>query len=98
MEQAGGRLVGQFLSAQLMEQCIAAGFDAVETLDTSTTPMDAIEITDIKRGTTVTTAYTPSVTVVDSVVNKKLVTVRITWESSAGLGSTEYQSFVARNG
>ena len=45
MERAGGRLVGQFLANQLMEECIAAGYDLVSNLATNpASPPEPLEL------------------------------------------------------
>ncbi len=95
MEKSGGRLVGQFLAHQLMEECLAAGHEAVGTL---TGPQQPILLTERVRGVEKTVEYFPEITVSGATVDGEVmrqVRVRVEWYESGGRGSVEYSSLLA---
>lgn len=97
MAQSGGRLVGQFLANQLMEECIAAGYDSVGTL---TGPRPEIVMNEIVRDVNKSVTYVPTVTVVEptGALTMRLVTVRVEWDEQNGRGFVEYESQLAQAG
>ncbi len=102
MNKSGGRLVGQFLANELMEECLAAGYDSVDTL-AITRP--EIEMREIVRDAEKVTLYQPTITVADLSIpgpsgnlTPKLVTVRVEWDEQEGRGFVEYQSQLAEAG
>lgn len=105
MERAGGRLVGQFLANQLMEECIAAGYDLVSNLATNpASPPEPLELSETMRGIKKDVEYRPTITVVDTPVpgspnaRMKLVTVRVEWDEHNGTGWIDYTSQLTESG
>lgn len=101
MNKSGGRLVGQFLANELMEECLAAGYDSVDTL-AGTRPDIVMEETVRDADKSVT--YYPSVVLdpkppdTSGVLQMRTVTVRVEWDEQEGRGFVEYQSQLAKAG
>ena len=107
MMRAGGRMVGQFLANQVMEECIAAGWDSVDTFDPNTadgapTVGTPINMNEIVRDSNKVTVYTPSVNVERTTmaggIEVKMVTVRVEWDEQEGRGWIEYSSQLVESG
>ena len=113
MEFAGSRLVGQFLANQLMEECIAAGYDTVDELGG---PRPDFVMNEIVRSENKTVIYQATITIVpmDGASGHpiapiattgsptdpfpKEVTVKVEWDQQNGKGEIEYKSVLASNG
>lgn len=105
MSRASGKLMGQFLAKQQMEECLAAGFDGVDTfhgideiVTLQETVRDAERISQYRSEVKVTPRFSdPSLTDPDDLDLKEVV-VTVSWRESGGKGQLVYTSLVAKNG
>ncbi len=95
MEKANGRLAAQFLASELTEQCVAAGWQGVDTLQGSP---ENFTLKETVRDVPKEVQYTSAVLVENRTPRLKEVTVRVLWRESGRTGKLEYKSLLAKNG
>jgi hypothetical protein len=114
MERAGGRMVGQFLANEIMEECIAAGYDKVDALVGARPDMVMKEVVrDAPKAVTYTATVEVSPATTPDGLAIKVVKVTVYWDEqsfsttartdAAGRdvmlkGSVDYQCQLAQSG
>ena len=98
--KSGNVLVAQFLGERLMEECIAAGYDAVDTLNGPTPDMN---LTEVVKGQTKTVVYTGDIAVTplpltSGLNNSKLIVVTVSWTANEGISQIEYRTYLEEKG
>lgn len=98
--KSGNVLVAQYLGERLMEECLAAKYDGVDSLAGPTPDMN---LNEVVKGITKTTVYRGNIAVSNLPVstginNGKLVVVTVTWESGDGKSSIEYRTYLEEKG
>lgn len=99
--KSGNVLVAQYLGERLMEECIAARYDGVDSLAGTTPDMVLAEVV---KGETKTVTYKGTIEVQPITVNSdvpddtKLVTVTVTWDSNDGMSNVQFRTYIQEKG
>lgn len=95
MERANGRLAAQFLASELVEQCVAAGWQGVDHLQESP---EVFTLKETVRDVPKEVEYTSEVLVLARTPRLKEVTVKVLWREQGKTGKLEYKTLLAKNG
>jgi type II secretory pathway pseudopilin PulG len=103
VSKAGHVLVAQYFGEQLMEECIAARYDAVDTMDSDVNPVQPLDLDEVEKGMTRTIRYEAVIDVQDIQVQSgindtKLVTVTVTWDGNDGRSQIDFRTYLQEKG
>ena len=103
--KSGHVLVAQYFGEQLMEECIAARYDGVDSLDSTppNPPVEPLIMEEVEKGMTRDIVYNATIEVqnvqVQAGVNDtKLVIVTVTWEGNDGLSQIDFRTYLQEKG
>ena len=103
--KSGHVLVAQYFGEQLMEECIAARYDGVDSLDSTppNPPVEPLIMEEVEKGITRQIVYDATIQVqniqVQAGVNDtKLVVVTVTWEGNDGLSQIDFRTYLQEKG
>ena len=102
--KSGHVLVAQYFGEQLMEECIAARYDGVPSMETSpTNPPPELAMQEIEKGMAREIIYTGEIEVQDiqaqaGVSDTRLVIVTVTWESGDGRSQIDFRTYLQEKG
>lgn len=103
--KSGHVLVAQYFGEQLMEECIAARYDGVDSLDSTppNPPVEPLIMEEVEKGMTRQIVYSATIEVqnvqVQAGVNDtKLVVVTVTWEGKDGLSQIDFRTYLQEKG
>ena len=103
--KSGHVLVAQYFGEQLMEECIAARYDGVDSLDSTppNPPVEPLIMEEVEKGMTRQIVYDATIQVqniqVQAGVNDtKLVVVTVTWEGNDGLSQIDFRTSLQEKG
>jgi len=103
--KSGHVLVAQYFGEQLMEECIAARYDGVDSLDSTppNPPVEPLIMEEVEKGMTRQIVYDATIQVqniqVQAGVNDtKLVVVTVTWEGNDGLSQIDFRTYLQEKG
>ena len=103
--KSGHVLVAQYFGEQLMEECIAARYDGVDSLDSTppNPPVEPLIMEEVEKGMTRQIVYDATIEVqnvqVQAGVNDtKLVIVTVTWEGNDGLSQIDFRTYLQEKG
>ena len=106
VSKAGHVLVAQYFGEQLMEECIAARYDGVETLDSvdaGNPPVEPLIMEEIEKGIKREIIYNATIDVQDievqsGVPDTKLVVVTVSWEGNDGMSQIDFRTYLQEKG
>jgi hypothetical protein len=106
VSKAGHVLVAQYFAEQLMEECIAARYDGVDTLDSvdpGNPPVEPLVMEEIEKGMTREVVYQATIDVQNiqvqsGVPDTKLVIVTVSWEGNDGLSQVDFRTYLQEKG
>ena len=103
--KSGHVLVAQYFGELLMEECIAARYDGVDSLDSTppNPPVEPLIMEEVEKGMTRQIVYSATIEVqnvqVQAGVNDtKLVVVTVTWEGKDGLSQIDFRTYLQEKG
>lgn len=103
--KSGHVLVAQYFGEQLMEECIAARYDGVDSLDSTppNPPVEPLIMEEVEKGMARDIVYNATIEVqnvqVQAGVNDtKLVIVTVTWEGNDGLSQIDFRTYLQEKG
>ena len=103
--KSGHVLVAQYFGEQLMEECIAARYDGVDSLDSTppNPPVEPLIMEEVEKGMTRQIVYDATIQVqniqVQAGVNDtKLVVVTVPWEGNDGLSQIDFRTYLQEKG
>lgn len=100
VSKSGAVLIARYLGERLMEECVAAKYDGVDSLAGPTPDMF---LNETVKGDQVTTVYSGNIDVQNiqvqpGVPDTKLVVVTVSWKGDAGISSITYRTYLQENG
>ena len=103
VSKAGHVLVAQYFGEQLMEECIAARYEAVDSLDSDVNPVEPLELNEVEKDQERTVRYEATIDVQDIQVQSgiddtKLVIVTVTWEGNDGRSQVDFRTYLQEKG
>ncbi len=98
MSKSRAVLVATYLGEQVMEECIAARFDLVDTLYPPPPAVQELEVTSRTRAGEQTVIFEVMVSITPNGTSEKFVEVDVSWNGDTGRNTASFHTIIHQNG